>query len=118
MRYYCVREITKNGRASGLYKFTGGTGKHIHAVGYCAEDCQGHDTEMGAREHYHEYLVDHATYGETCDSLRKCRVPECEAWTSRYAQVGECQIVDLCKKHCNKEGIMSCTNPPSEIWAC
>jgi hypothetical protein len=57
MNYYQPRELTKDGKPTGLFHYTCRNDDHIWPVGLCASGCPGHATEQEAREHWRLYLI-------------------------------------------------------------
>jgi len=109
MNYYQPRELTRDGKGIGKYHFTCKNDNQVWPVGYCADGCEGHDTEDAAREHYRQYLVD----GITIDGPRdfgwpkeKCSVDGCEHEANHIAMTrdpGRFYKILLCTLHATKD---------------
>ncbi len=101
MNYYGATEIRKDGKGSGLYHYTCNNKRAgIRAVGYCASDCSGHDTEEGAQEHYKQYELDHhLELMRKTNTLQPCA--ECDKVTRLAARVGSGigVTIFLCGEH-------------------
>lgn len=76
-------------------------------IGYCAEDCTGHETREGACEHYKQYIIDHARVFDDrpdCDTKHRCEAEGCNEFTSGYIQYADSYTIrNLCKQHRTKE---------------
>lgn len=104
MNYYRPRQLFKDGKPTGLWHYTCYNNDEVSLVGYCAKDCPGHVSPEEAREHYKQYLLDHARYGGILyDEQHKCEI--CGTWTQRYADGPHIFIHFLCDKHYNREGL-------------
>jgi hypothetical protein len=104
MKYYDAREIVKDGGYSGKYRYTCEHDGSIYAVGYCANNCEGHNTKDEACEHYRQYSLDNAVYGvATGDIQRKCKI--CGDWTNLMVRVGSYSLYDLCKLHQDRDSL-------------
>ena len=106
MNYYGPREITREGKPTGLYRYTGMNDGRIWATGYCAQDCPGHPTKAEACEHQKQYDLDHRlrlddTLG--ADVAHRCQV--CQEWTQGAASVDGWQHYILCDKHRTREEV-------------
>lgn len=106
MNYYQASEIQKDGKGTGKFRYT----KHnkrtgTYAVGYCADDCEGHDTEEEACEHYRQYLLnERVRTGTVLGSKHQCSYEGCEEWTQNMAHIGEASY-SICQFHNNREDI-------------
>jgi hypothetical protein len=119
MNFYDAREIQDgDGKGTGKWRYTcyNDNQKRTWAVGYCAQDCPGHDTPDEAREHYKQYLLDIALrLDANADSVPgaveppkfKCEAEGCEALTSKAAKVGYGipRMFNLCPEHMNRETV-------------
>ena len=104
--YYQPLEIAdESGAPTGRYHYTVTNNGETAAIGYCAEDCPGHETKEEACEHYRQYLLDcHAQYNGTySDHLSQCSV--CGILTNRYGQVAEALYIPLCDEHCDRANL-------------
>ena len=107
MSFYTARELMgADGERTGKWHYTvawgdaGGT--RVAAVGYCAQDCSGHDTPQAACDHYKHYLLDQRTRyaaGEQAMTQHRCEVADCGAWTTGAAFVGGYEVHYLCDAH-------------------
>lgn len=79
MNYYGAREITKNGKPSGLFHYTCRNDDHIWPVGLCANDCPGHSTREEAEEHWRSYLIQGIVFDNITQEWPKdkCEVDGC-----------------------------------------
>jgi hypothetical protein len=81
MNYDQARELQKDGKGTGLWHYTSMNDGVIWAIGFCANDCPGHDTKEGAEEHYRQYLV----------SCIEIRGPKQEEWPKEKCDVAGCK---------------------------
>lgn len=73
-----------------------------YAIGYCADDCEGHATEEQACEHYRQYLLDtQLRINKT--SWRPCKHEPCEKRPTHHIQVGMHGLLDFCEEHATRE---------------
>lgn len=89
---------------TGKWHFTRTNDGYTIPVGYCADDCDGHDTPDEARAHYRDYELDNARFdGHTVGSRHQCAI--CGEWTDRFASLGPGLMATftLCDEHCNRE---------------
>ena len=89
MEIYGALEIEREGRPSGLYRYTYKNSQlDPIAVGACAIECNGHKTKAGAEAHYWEGLVaDSGRLGvKDENNQRRCSI--CQDWTVLRAFVG------------------------------
>lgn len=88
-------------------------------VGYCAQECEGHDTDEEACNHFKEYLLDNITYKEDSEDphhLRRCKHVGCKNMTDGYAANHMYyKLFTLCKEHRNKESIAPLLSV-GEMW--
>ena len=106
MNYLQAREAKgENGKGSGLWRFTQRNDNQIWAIGYCAEDCAGHDTAEGAERHWYDYEMDHARYDVAFSGAQyPCVV--CQAWTAMGARLPDgYETHVLCDEHRNRAGL-------------
>lgn len=84
-----------------------------HPIGYCAEDCPGHDTPGEAIDHWYEYLADKAEFRtvkrEDADKLDRCDAAECSEFTANYAFApGHITMSKhLCDEHLNRDAYLA-----------
>jgi hypothetical protein len=100
MNYYDARELTKDGKPSGLFHYTRTNDGETVPVGYCADACPGHKTKEEAYAHYKKYLLERRTtlhlllgYWMSCVA--------CGRPTGYAAQVGAIEVYPLCEKCMN-----------------
>jgi hypothetical protein len=74
MRYGQPRPLEK----SKLWHFTERIDETVYPVGYCAEECPGHETEQEAREHFAQWQRDKATVNPFVWERPECEVPGCK----------------------------------------
>lgn len=101
-QWWRPRQI-QGGRNAGKWHYTCGntSGTNVFAVGGCAQDCPGHDTEREALVHF----VDSVAAGEfrqteVDDVMRKC--VECGEFTRHVAMLWEDPFVrgiNVCRHH-------------------
>ena len=108
MNYHQPRQVdpAADRPDAGKWRYTNMNDGRIWPEGYCAENCPGHDTAEGAREHMTAYVLDHARYdGKWDNTQHRCQAEGCEAWTDRYAEPGHPanHPYDLCDEHRNSE---------------
>lgn len=112
MSYYTARELLdkETGKGTGKWHYTVAWGEsdgmRVAAIGYCAQDCPGHDTPREAEAHYKQYLLDERTRyvaGEHATSQHRCQVDGCGAWTTGMAFVGGYESYYLCDAHRDRE---------------
>ena len=76
-----------------------------YPVGYCAEDCLGHDTKEEAVSHYTQYQLDKTIHfsKSNLNCPKPCMV--CKEPTVKFAEIGSGigQFYILCEKHFNRE---------------
>lgn len=111
MNYYQARQRAKDGK----WHFTCRNGKHIIPVGFCAEDCPGHDTPEGANEHYRQHLLSNAVFKETFIVEVPCKV--CQTLT-KHGAILQMSTIPLCGDHNDLETLEKVYGPPSQIWTC
>lgn len=108
MNYDEPRQI-KEGDFAGRWLFTTYNRRTgTHAIGYCAEGCDGHDTEEEARKHYHEYQLDQLEFSdgpEDPDILHRCQSKDCTEYTAGSAKIGWHLVWYLCSEHRNRESV-------------
>jgi hypothetical protein len=117
MNHFKAREIAKDGKPTGRFRFTKENAGIIFPVGPCALDCPGHDTAEEACEHYRQGILDSEwTKGHDEDEQRTCAI--CKEWTheSLY-HPGTMNYFDLCQKHQNKESLDKLLGPVVEFYA-
>jgi hypothetical protein len=87
-----------------------------HAATAHKHHLDGHATKEEACACYHEYQLDHSLQldREMSDQQQKCR--KCQAWTSKYAMLGESKILVLCDEHNNRETVAELTKPSEQYW--
>jgi hypothetical protein len=109
IRYYLPLRIASGCRSPGLYHYCCYLypAGQAWSVGYCAKNCQGHDTRDAAREHYRQFLIDRfGQYTGTLSSAGTCAV--CGRLTTHCASVDyhyEWEVIGLCPVHLNREGL-------------
>ncbi len=98
MNYYDARELKSGGQSTGKWHYTKRNDDQIWPVGYCAEECPGHDTALEARRHYTEYLLDNRLRldGTYAGAQYECAV--CKEFTGRYGSV-DGRDYALCDRH-------------------
>lgn len=118
MNYYEPREIVDpaTGEGAGKYHFVKANKRTgTRPVGYCAEDCPGHDTPEEAAAHFHEWKLDNAIFEAGADnptSLHRCRYPGCEEYTAGVARDQHLTWHHpLCDQHRNRDGLAAITEP-------
>ena len=59
IRYYLPLKIAEDCESFGRYHYCCYLypAGQAWSVGYCAKNCQGHETKAGAREHYRQFLA-------------------------------------------------------------
>jgi len=103
VNYYGPRELQDgDGKGTGLWHYTVRNDDRIWPVGYCRDDCPGHQSADGARAHQRRYELDnlrHVTYRGWTD----CEV--CGAATKRAIEHGPGigRDIALCDEHYNAE---------------
>jgi len=103
MNYYGPLQVAGHGPYAGRFHYT----KHNRRtgtvpVGYCADDCPGHETEEEACEHYRQWLLDNATYHHSLAPPQSCEI--CGAWTDRLAKLPHMvALVPLCEAHHDRD---------------
>lgn len=121
MNYYQAREaLDADGKPSGLWRYTVRNDDRIHAVGYCAQGCPGHDSEEGAYAHQREYELDNARFnGEWAGAWYICAAEGCEALTNRFASIGPglMQTFTLCDDHRNRDGLAAVYTGPGMVMS-
>ena len=109
MNHYKPREITKEGKPTGLFHYTCRNDNQIWPVGPCADGCPGHATTDEAREHYRQWLIDGITfYAETQEwPKEKCESEGCNQqatfWGVSRNEPGQFNQRRFCKDHATKE---------------
>lgn len=107
MNYYEPRQVSPNANRpdAGKWRYTCMNDGQIWPVGYCAQDCPGHDTPEEARAHQTEYLMNERVDldGRWRDAQHKCE--QCDAWTDRYANVDNGATFNLCDTHRTRETV-------------
>lgn len=96
-RIYQALEIRdSDGKGTGRWHMTVGSDEEhwVHAVGYCAQDCEGHPTAAEAERHHKEYVADHARVWNAT-SAHKCE--GCGEWTPRIVEL-HVTVLHLCEK--------------------
>lgn len=112
MNYDQAREIrNKDGNPSGKWHFTRMNDGQIWPIGFCRENCPGHDTAEEAEKHWYDYecsilVVDNFHNPAVADDRERCEVPGCEQWTNhRMRPQGDYGAGPrLCGAHLNVEG--------------
>ena len=115
MNYYKARQIASDD-STERYHFTCRNDDRIWPVGYCAEECPGHDTPEEAAAHYHEYLLDHRLEFED-DPSTQIRCEVCDVWTTGYARLDQMRIINLCDEHKTRAVVAELTTPANQIVA-
>lgn len=67
--------------------------------------CQGHATKEEAEEHYRQWELDKETRYDGKLSGQQLQCQLCQAWTQRFARVGQVNTYILCDDHCNRESL-------------
>lgn len=106
MRYYSPRQK----HTDGLWHYTVKVDDHVEPVGYCADDCPGHDTPQQAADHFKDYLLDKTSRKLQDPELRLCNV--CKAYTTWRVLVGKGIPIRLilCEKHQGREHVEKLVN--------
>ncbi len=106
MRYYAPRQR----RDTGKWHYTLMVGGKITPVGFCAEDCPGHDTPQGAADHFKEFLLEKTMRKMNVPELRMCMV--CDSPTGRRVHIGKGKPIKLilCQEHQSRTDIESLVN--------
>lgn len=104
------------GKRRELWVFSRSDPSNSVPIGYCAEDCPGHPTANGAREHFKQYLLDkYAQYDRRLtEQQRPCEI--CGVLTDRFAEMPS-KIADLCDNHCNRENFEHLIEPVANFLA-
>jgi hypothetical protein len=117
MNYYDARELTKDGKPSGLFHYTRTNDGETVPVGYCADACPGHKTKEEAYAHYKKYLLERRTrFDVKLGTLTNCKV--CDRLTEQGAQVGSVCTYPLCKKHLNLSALETLVVVGREASSC
>lgn len=105
--YQALEILTDEKQPTGKYHYTRYDSDGVHAIGYCAHQCEGHDTKQEAIDHYRQWLLDTQLHldGKTrSDEQRKCAI--CGGWTQNMAYIHDSPYFHswpLCTHHCTKE---------------
>lgn len=106
MNYDQPRQL-QNGPSASKWHYTRMNDDRIWPIGYCAEDCPGHDSPNEARAHYRLYLLNNSLRfhpdTDAADTLHRCEAPDCSAYTSGSASLGVWIRFDLCAAHRTRE---------------
>ena len=109
MNYDDARQL-QNGSNAGKWHYTTHNKRlGTRPIGYCAENCPGHDTAEEAREHYRQYRLDkellfHDDH-ENPRTLHKCEHAGCEEYTSGSATMGPYLFWYLCSEHRTRDAV-------------
>ena len=109
MNYYGAREITKDGKPTGLYHYTVRNDNVIRPVGPCADDCRGHETKEEACEHYRQWLIEgiEFTPRESEWPKDKCEVEGCDEEAIMvgvsHNEPGQFNQRRFCAKHATRQ---------------
>jgi hypothetical protein len=116
MNYLKARQLKNADGTGGKWHYTSENDGNIHAIGYCAQGCPGHDTAEEACAHYRAYLLeqrarfDGALHGEQ----RPCAV--CGAWTQGVVSIDGWHTYVLCDDHRTPEHLEKIYPPVGESW--
>lgn len=104
MNYYQPRQVVEPDRPdTGKWRYTSMNDGAVWAVGYCREDCPGHDTPEEAYQHQTAYLLDRRLKLDgQWDTQHRCAYEGCGEWTDRFAEVWH-RPFDLCDQHRTRE---------------
>ena len=104
---------------SGWHYVTRNRRTGTHPIGYC-RDHAPHATEQEARECYAKYVRENQIRLDGWTSSTQSRCEVCGEWTQSAAQVGHVDLVHLCAKHLNNEGVLKArphlSEPAGDGW--
>lgn len=130
MNYFQARQVDPTAtdcEDAGKWRYTQMRDKQVWPVGYCAENCPGHDDKDGAYEHQRQYELDNARFNEGPNHERALHRSMCQALagdgercgklTTSSAGVGPGMSyeVTLCVGHLNRGGLASAWDGPGNV---
>ena len=117
MNYAGARQL-QDGPNKGKWHYTTMNDGACWPTGYCADDCEGHETSEEACEHQRQYYLDNLLFEEDQadpNTQHRCQAPDCDAFTSGRAHVRGAwwRSWDLCADHRNRETVDELLEPPT-----
>lgn len=112
MNYYEPCQVAPNSDRpdAGKWRYTCMNDGEIWPVGYCAQDCPGHDDKTAAYEHQTQYLLDQRLNLDLryVDEKHQCqatlaRGDRCQEWTDAFAEINNGITFNLCDVHRTRE---------------
>lgn len=106
MNHDAPRQIADSqGNPTGKWRYTRRNDNQIWAIGFCADDCPGHDTPEEACEHHKEYLLSGMKIRGPKTSewpKYKCRKKGCNSEATHFLIIpGRFSDICVCEAHAN-----------------
>lgn len=121
MNYYEARRVDPDANRpdAGKWRYTCMNDGRIWPIGYCAQDCPGHDDPEGAEQHQREFDLEEALRRGPSHSepWSFCKFPGCGRRTPSFFEVGPGmgRPIYLCEQHQGREGLATIYRGPGRV---